>query len=603
MNKQIILLLAVFALAIAGGYNRGNKVVLDRTKQNVLNFACGGTDETGSAKVISTDYQYTFKGHPTWLKANGATLTGNAPAGVKGNWQVTASYTDSTGKKSGSTNFYLCFADGASAVPAATKASVYYVNGRYNGNDFQTADAGSYVVLLPFLTGGAVKGSGSVKVLGGANCAYFQTALTAAQKKKLDLQTQLDASNKQYADLDAKIKALKAQKAQLQGQVGAGTDALDAQIAQLTATIAQLQTQIVAEKKDADAAAEVYTQAQAFAASAATAKQTVVDKQAQYEANKAKIDAAQAAYNTAAAAATSAQDGVAAAQSNYDQANSAATAAGNTLSAADAKVADLQAQLNQALKDQAAAKDAADAAAAAVPATKGQLDDANTKLTAAQSDAATAKKAYDDASAGFVVLDFAAELAKADQDIATANSQQDAAKTASDNAQAKYAADKKTYDDDNTQLAALQAKRDDALKAAGGVKAQLAKVNQDICTAEASYNVLTLAIASTKTKISQADLAITKWTLQLKACQNQVAQGPIVGDATCGGSTGTAGTGTITYVGQDYVVCGGIKIYLGSCSSKVYKSGAKKFNVNDNADFEIVQTSGGKAWAKKVACK
>ena len=612
MNKQLLLIVAVAAIAMAGGYNRGNKIVLDKTNQNVLNFACGGTDDTGNAKLINNDYTYSFKGCPTWLKPNGAQLVGTAPAGTTGSWQVTVSYAAKVGTTKGSSTFYLCFPDSASKIPAATHASVYYVNGAIQGTGFSTAKSGNYVVLMPFLTGGAVFGTVKNTATGGQNCATIQSSLTAAQKKKTDLQTQQDTNNKQYADLDAKITSLKSQQKTLQDQIGAtGTDAIDAQITTLQKTIDGLETKLITEKNAADSAAAAVTQDQGFLDAANANKQTVIDKQTQYNSNKAKIDAAKAAWDDATTKATAAQDAVAAAQSTFDQANSASTSASQTLAAANAKVADLQAQLNQAIKEQQAAQAQVDAAAQAIPDAKSKLDSANANLAAAEDNAASAKKAYDDASSGFTVIDFTAELAKADQDIANAQSQLESSKTANDQAQTKYTSTQTTYTSSKSQLTELQNKRDAILTKAGGLNAKLAKLSQNMCDAGHSYNALTLTIASVKTKLSQVDFSIAKWTLKLKTCQQQATQGTIVGDATCGGATtasgsaptGTNGTGTVSYVGVDYVVVNGVKIYLGSCSSKVYKSGNKNFKVNDTVDFEIVQSSAGKVWGKKVACK
>lgn len=614
MNKQLLVLVALVAIVVAGGYNRGNKIVLQRSN-NKLNFACGGTDATGNANYINSNFDYTFKGCPNWLAVNGAELSGTPPAGTTGSWQVTVEWKEKNGGANrGSSNFWFCFADTASKVPAATKASVYFVNGKFNGNGWTTAPAGNYVVLLPFLTGGAVSGGSKPIPTGGSNCKTFETKLAAAQAKKTSLVDQQTTAKADYAKLDATIADLKAQQKKLKDQIGStGTEDIDAQIATVTASIKTLESQIIADKKAADSAAAAITQAQEFVNTATANKQTIIEKQNQYNANKDKIEAAKAAWDNAQAKATAAQDAATTAQAAVEQATSASTSAAEAYRAASAKVADLRAQLEAAIQAEAEAKTNADAAAQAIADAQAQLDSANSALTAAQNDAATAKKAYDDVSTGFVIIDFTAELAKADQDIAGAQAQLDAANTANQQAQAKYAATTSSYESAKTQLADLQAKRDAILAQAGGLKSQLASINKQICDAEAKYNALTLTIASLATKISHAELEITRWTLQLKTCQQTTSQGtvefylgPIVGDASCGGSstgTSTNGTGKVTFVGYDYVIVNGCKIYLGTCSNKVYRVGKSNFKVDDNVDYEVVSTSAGKIWAKKVACK
>jgi hypothetical protein len=149
MNKLLVLV-TIIALTVAGGYNRGNKIVLERGRNNNLNFACGGADATGSAKILTDQYTYSFKGQPSWLKISGSSLVGDCPTGAAGAWPVTVSYNGRSGntKNNGSSIFYLCFADSASKVPV----------GQNNVNWF-TGGIGNYTVMLPWVTIGTTSGS------------------------------------------------------------------------------------------------------------------------------------------------------------------------------------------------------------------------------------------------------------------------------------------------------------------------------------------------------------------------------------------------------------------------------------------------------------
>jgi hypothetical protein len=269
MNKLLVLL-AILALALAGGYSRGNKIVLQKGKNNSLNFACGGADMTGNAKVLTNQYNYSFQGQPSWLKASGSSLVGNCPVNATGTYPVTVSYNGKSGsmQNSGSSNFYLCFADSASQVPTGQ-----------NNVSWLTSGAGNYTVLLPWVTiptssNSSSSSSSSYNSSSGSsssarNCSSIQASLTAAQTNEANIQAQLNTYNQQYAALSANITALKAQQAQLQNQTStAGTTAINAQIAQITATINQLQSQLITDKSAADQAAASVSQDQGFLATA-----------------------------------------------------------------------------------------------------------------------------------------------------------------------------------------------------------------------------------------------------------------------------------------------------------------------------------------------
>jgi hypothetical protein len=120
-----------------------------------------------------------------------------------------------------------------------------------------------------------------------------------------------------------------------------------------------------------------------------------------------------------------------------------------------------------------------------------------------------------------------------------------------------------------------------------------------------------LTIASYQNKINTGNDTINQLTLQLTACQNAASgnnlaySAPIVGDCSCGGapaSTASSGSGTVSYVGPNYVVINGAKIYLGSCSNTSYKSGQSQFNVKDQVNYSVVQ-SPAKIWGTNVACQ
>jgi hypothetical protein len=188
MKSALLLavLVAVVASHIAGNAVSSNRIRLQPGRRNVLNFACGQADGSGRPAVANTRYNYRFSGQPSWLQQSGSSLAGNAPAGASGSWPVQVTYDQGDGKTSGSSTFLLSFDDQAPRS-SANLNQIYYFSGALSGTQPVSADAGNYIILIPFLsagstgaatsTGGGSSSSTAANTITQISCARFQTTL------------------------------------------------------------------------------------------------------------------------------------------------------------------------------------------------------------------------------------------------------------------------------------------------------------------------------------------------------------------------------------------------------------------------------------------
>lgn len=178
--------MAVVTSHIAGNAVSSNRIRLQPGRRNVLNFACGQVDGSGRPTVANARYNYRFSGQPNWLQPSGSSLAGNAPAGASGSWPVQVTYDQGDGKTSGSSTFILSFDDQA-PLSSANLNQIYYFTGALSGTQPVSADAGNYIILIPFLgasagstgaatsTGGGSSSSTAANTITQISCTRFQT--------------------------------------------------------------------------------------------------------------------------------------------------------------------------------------------------------------------------------------------------------------------------------------------------------------------------------------------------------------------------------------------------------------------------------------------
>lgn len=147
-------LLVAVAVANWGGAYQSSRVPLARGRRNVINFACAVQDESGAPTITDKKFNYNFSGLPSWLKASGSSVSGNVPASATGSYPVKVSYETPSGKKAGSTTFLLSL-DGQAPASAGNFNRIYYLEGGLMGTNPVAADAGNFVVFLPFLMAGS----------------------------------------------------------------------------------------------------------------------------------------------------------------------------------------------------------------------------------------------------------------------------------------------------------------------------------------------------------------------------------------------------------------------------------------------------------------
>ena len=234
LNK--LLLLVLVGLVVAGGsYHRGNRLVLQRTRRNVLNFACGAYGLDGSPTYNNQQtISYTFSGYPSWLSVSGSRLFGTPPVSERGPWYVNVNYRgDRYTTVSGSTRYQLDI-DGDSSTGSLTTSTVsqtykadpvVYSYGYPEG--YRTIDASeySYVVLVPILTTNTrtvfEKQPDTIIQQEPVSCATFESAFNSANSDLASAKSSVDAISALLAEALARVEKIKNDLAAANTQVSA----------------------------------------------------------------------------------------------------------------------------------------------------------------------------------------------------------------------------------------------------------------------------------------------------------------------------------------------------------------------------------------------
>jgi hypothetical protein len=95
MNKALFLALLMTA-AFAGSLYKSNRIILEKDKDNVIDFACGQQDGQGTGNILNRNYIYSFTNLPSWLRYSNGRITGRPPKNVAGPWVVNANYQGNT---------------------------------------------------------------------------------------------------------------------------------------------------------------------------------------------------------------------------------------------------------------------------------------------------------------------------------------------------------------------------------------------------------------------------------------------------------------------------------------------------------------------------
>lgn len=220
--KQIILALLAITTIYAGSYTRSNQILLQPGRDNVLNFACGGTDTSGGINLLNEDFTYSFEGLPSWMRARGSSIYGRPASGARGPWRVRVNYRN--GRRSGSNYVNLNLANSFGSSVGSGAESFYFTQGGLGGNrNIISSGVGNYVLLLPFFSaGGASVGNAltqfSSGTVGGAasslrvDCSGYESNVAAARSQKAE-------AEKQYSSLQAEFNTAKSQADSLRARV------------------------------------------------------------------------------------------------------------------------------------------------------------------------------------------------------------------------------------------------------------------------------------------------------------------------------------------------------------------------------------------------
>lgn len=282
-------------------------------------------------------------------------------------------------------------------------------------------------------------------------------------------------------------------------------------------------------------------------------------KKAEAEANaQNQVKAAQDKVDQVKAKSTEVQGRRDTAQTELSAATAANADAKTRADAASENVKKLREQLDAAIKQESDSKAAVDTTAQQIEVSKNKLTSVQAEFDAVASEQAEADKALKEALN--TKVDFTAEIKKADDDVANANSNVATSQAQQQAAEEKHTAGKNAYEAAVAEVARLQKEKADKLKVIGGYAAQLALVNVQVCDAEAVYNKLCRATKTLKIKVEASVSSISMWTLELEACRASL-EGTSASDCTCSQDkpavVAAAATPVVvqTYNGSKGVVC------------------------------------------------
>lgn len=206
-QMRTIVLVALIAIAVAGGVLRNNRVVLQSGVQNNINFACGTYAVDGTPNVLNQAYTYTFSNLPNWCNAQGNILSGIPPAGAAGPWPINVQYQGPKGN--GWSSFLLCL-DSNVNWNTNGLSWITYLQGTLSNWNIAPANNGNWVVLLPLV---------SNSYPNGIVCADQANTHNRAQDKVNEVQGQLNDLNKKLSDAQALVANLNNQIASKQNEL------------------------------------------------------------------------------------------------------------------------------------------------------------------------------------------------------------------------------------------------------------------------------------------------------------------------------------------------------------------------------------------------